>query len=601
MQSHRTYLEGVSYPDALKDVSTPKEAPLVIGPPIKGINTYSKAVDIDNNESSLCYDARIVRGWIEPRPGLELLKAFDTGETIMYVKEFTTSTGAYYFLVITIKSIYYTTNYSTYTRIPWYYTTGTATTNGTTTVTGSGTSWLTNARAGDRFKIDSIGTWATIASVDSNTQLTLTSTYSAASAAAYHIDRYFGGDVNNTFWSVIDAYNDRFIFSQGIDTILYAASPFDTLTILNSSYASNFGIIFADRLIIGSVRESPMSSPTDYYYRLRWSVAGNYADFAGTGSGYQDCSEDPYDITVLAVISDTLLIYKTYSIIHCTRTGNASSPFDFKVRVDSIGCYFSRSLVSLGDSHFFTGSDNFYTYDLRSPKAVGDKIKDEFFDELNPTYGSRTHSLVAEEFNEIQIYYPDTSSTTPNRCLVYNYDLLAFTSKWRISAEASGYGKQYASDTWDSSPGVYTWDTWTGSWDSSELLANKPLNLIANSNNLYKQSSTLTDAGTDFTLEWRTKEVALMESQKRVFLCRVRIGYYTQTSGSVLVSISGDGGSSWETDRTLSLSISSTSQLKYAVADFLGSYNSVIVRVRSTGVRYKIVRIVLELTIQGDI
>jgi hypothetical protein len=600
MQSHRAYLEGISYPDALKDVPTPKEAPFIIGPPIKGINTYSKPVDIDNNESSLCYDARVVRGWIEPRPGIELLHEF-TDETVMYMKEFTTSTGAYYFLVLTTKSIYYTTNYSSYTRIPWYYTTGTATTNGTTTVTGTGTLWLTNARAGDRFKIDSIGTWATIASVDSNTQLTLTSAYPSASGAAYHIDRYFGGDTDNTFWSVIDAYNDRFIFSQGIDNILYATLPFDTLYIFNSSYASNFGTIYADRLFIGSVRESPMSSPFDYAYRLRWSVAGNYSDFSGSGSGYKDCSEDPYDITGLAVISDTLLIYKTYSIMHATRTGSASNPFDFKVRVDSIGCYIPGTLVSIGDAHFFVGSDNFYTYDLRSPKAVGDKVKDAFLDELNPTYAHRTHALVAEEFNEIQIYYPDTSSSTPNRCLVYNYDLLAFTSKWRISSLASGYGKQYSSDTWDSSPGTYTWDTWTGSWDSSDLLANKPINLIANGANLYKQSTALTDAGTSFTLEWRTKELALIELQKRILLCRVRIAYYTQTSGDILVSISGDGGASWETDRTCSLQTASTSQLKYAVADFLGTYNSIIVRVRSTSVRYKIVRIILELTAAGEI
>ena len=593
-------MEGISYPDALRDVTTPKESPFIIGPPIKGINTYSQPIDIDNNEASLCYDARVVRGWIEPRPGTNLLYTFNTDETVMYVKEFATSTGGYYFFVFTTKSAYYTTDYGTYTRIPWYYTTGTATTNGTTTVTGTGTSWKTNARSGDRFKIDSVGTWATIASVDSDTQLTLTSAYPSASGV-YHIDRYFGGDIDNTFWSVIDAYNDRIIFSQGIDPILYTTPPFTTLTELVSDYASNFGTIYADRLIIGSVRESPMSSPVDYPFRLRWSVAGNYTDFSGTGSGYKDCSEDPFDITGLAVMSDTLLIYKAYSIMHCTRTGSATSPFDFKVRVDSIGCFIPGTLVSLGDSHFFAGSDNFYTYDLRSPKAVGDKIKDAFLDELNPTYSHRTHALVAEEFNEVHIYYPDTSSTTPNRCLVYNYDLLAFTSKWRISAIASGYGKQYASDTWDSSPGVYTWDTWTGSWDSSELLANKPLNLIAEDNKLYKYSSSLTDAGTSFTLEWRTKEVAVPELHKRIFLCRVRVGYYTQTSGSLLVSISGDGGASWETDRTLSLSTSATSQLKYAVADFLGSYDSIIVRVRSTGARYKIVRIVLELTPAGEI
>jgi hypothetical protein len=57
-------------------------------------------------------------------------------------------------------------------------------TTGITTVTGSGTNWISTSgmiTAGDKFRIDSDGTWYTIASVDTDTQITLASTYAGLS------------------------------------------------------------------------------------------------------------------------------------------------------------------------------------------------------------------------------------------------------------------------------------------------------------------------------------------------------------------------------------------------------------------------------------
>jgi len=74
------------------------------------------------------------------------------------------------------------------------YRTGTVSvTNGSATVTGSGTSWLTNVEAGDLFKVKSENVIYTIASVNSNTQLTLSTNYagSTASGLEYQIVRDF--------------------------------------------------------------------------------------------------------------------------------------------------------------------------------------------------------------------------------------------------------------------------------------------------------------------------------------------------------------------------------------------------------------------------
>ena len=75
------------------------------------------------------------------------------------------------------------------------YTTGTVSvTNGSVTVTGSGTDFSSNVSAGDYFRIDGDGTgsasvWYKVSSVDSATQITLTSNYTGTtqSGVAYTI------------------------------------------------------------------------------------------------------------------------------------------------------------------------------------------------------------------------------------------------------------------------------------------------------------------------------------------------------------------------------------------------------------------------------
>jgi len=74
------------------------------------------------------------------------------------------------------------------------YSTGTATvTNGSATVTGSGTLWLANVSAADSFTIAGDGVMYDVASVDSDTQVTLSAPYAGttASGAVYAIGTGF--------------------------------------------------------------------------------------------------------------------------------------------------------------------------------------------------------------------------------------------------------------------------------------------------------------------------------------------------------------------------------------------------------------------------
>lgn len=74
------------------------------------------------------------------------------------------------------------------------YKTGTvAVTNGSAVITGTGTEWLANVNAGDGFAVVGDGVVYDVASVDSDTQITLSTVYAGATASGkrYAIQRDF--------------------------------------------------------------------------------------------------------------------------------------------------------------------------------------------------------------------------------------------------------------------------------------------------------------------------------------------------------------------------------------------------------------------------
>lgn len=847
----------------LTDTPSPKDSPIYIGPPILGVNKREKRSEIKINESPNCKNARVLRNYIEPRPRFTLISSsFDA--SIVYIREFSVSTGENYLIIITTKSLYYSVNLSTFTRIPWPYTDGTVTiAAGTSTiVTGYGTLWSTNARVGDRFKVGS-GAYVTILTVDSNTQLTLTSSYtsygivvedceddwdekvagvhiisdtdniirsadasdqatlntllneiktdynlhipdtdyhtiadstnpvtaadatneatsvtlsneikvkfnahltqsnvhpandilnsvttadstnlasaitlgneikadfnlhttqlvvdstkdtgdkqvgtgsskfivsvpvtagtilatetispainlttathislwiksSVATAAgdlhllldntaycaspletlsipalvantwtrvnltlstpasltaivsiglkytvdigacsiwlddirstnSYTVDRYFGGDEDNLFWGVTLADIDYFAFSQGIDPVMFISTALTSISRLSSDCpAANFGIQYADRLIIGDI--------PNYPFRLMWTIAGTYTNWTGTGSGYKDWVEDPYGITGFSIMGGILIVYKTYSIGHITRTGRADDPFNFEVKVPGIGCFIGGSLVSLGDADIFVGSDNIYTYDLRSAEPVGDNIKDFLLMDLNPAYTHTGHALVIEEYSEVQFYYAGIDNTSPNKAIIYNYDMDIWSGIWEFSSavHSSGYATQVVSGTWDSDD--ETWDSDSTEWDSNLILSSQPLNLIAQGTSLYKQEPTSPISGANLDFVWETKDFVPEEELKSITAYRVIVSYYALTSGNLIFDTSVDGGQSWQNYQIQALETTTPSRVRYMFFDLLTTDEVICGRFRSIdGGRFQIVKVRLEAISAGDV
>jgi hypothetical protein len=554
----REYQQGYDTASMLKDLATPKRNPIIIsnfGP----LDLQHKPSEIAENESPRCRNAYIKRGWIEPRAGRTLLDNSSFDSTILFIGEFATSDNHIYAIIITQKSLYSSTNLVTFTRIPWRLSPNAdpvpvvTVTSTSAIVTGTNTSFLSWTRAGDKFKCVADSDWSTIQSVNSNTQIILTANSPVSrTGVLFQIERYFGGSESELFWGATIADADYFVFSQGVDKLLYLNSSMDLVRELSSDApAAKYGALFDDRVIVGNLPNYPT--------RLQRCASGVYNDWVGTGAGFTDLITDPEAITGLFVKLGVLILFKESSIWHVYRTGVATNPFEYKIKIPGVGKRYG-GMINTGDSVIIIGSDNFYNYDARTdPEALGDKVKDYFFSNLNPdsSASDTIHGTIMRERDEVQIYFPSGTNTSPNLCWIYSPELRGFTSEWDLAATASGILEKLAPS-----------------------LGSLVENLIGNGTSLYKlDPEAEDDDGTNFIFEWHSKDYK-PKALKQIASYRVVVEYYCSSSATMKASLSGDGGSNFCSEMSVTLNASDENKLQRVFFDFIQSYTTARVRLR---------------------
>jgi len=165
------------------------------------------------------------------------------------------------------------------------YTAGTVTTTITSNiVTGSGTLWLANVDVGDTIRIDTDAVYFTIASVDSNTQITLTANYTATKADAdYDITRDFSPN------------RDYPLPTQGTarfgDFMAEVVRQIDTDANLG---LTNMGTVQSVILTV------PPASTVGYQYVIATGATGDWSGYDGYIADYTGTTGDEWDFTAPA-------------------------------------------------------------------------------------------------------------------------------------------------------------------------------------------------------------------------------------------------------------------------------------------------------------
>jgi hypothetical protein len=175
-----------------------------------------------------------------------------------------------------------------------------------------------------------------------------------------------------------------------------------------STLIANTMLGYRGHLLLGGTTEDGTYWP----YRIRWSNIADPTTWNGVTAGFVDLIEDKENSAILNLspFRNIFVAYKEQSIYNVSYDSNAQS-FVGKVRIQDRGIIGPKAVcpVQNGARHLVVTEDNILLYngfDFDEP-PIGDRIKSQFFSELDFTKRKRIFCMAVPERYEAWILCPD--------------------------------------------------------------------------------------------------------------------------------------------------------------------------------------------------
>ena len=172
------------------------------------------------------------------------------------------------------------------------------------------------------------------------------------------------------------------------------------------------------RRLAGVVRTSDLAVPG--------SVPNNWNPFdAGASTAEEFTLSDTAAVQEMVSLQGNLYIYTNTSIHAMKLTNSPLTPVSFAPVTSQYGAQTTEAVAEFDGKHLIVGSNDIYIFGGH-PGSIGSvangKVRNYFFDNLNPTYESAMFLLRNQAEDEIWICYPTLTSTGKcNEALIYNY------------------------------------------------------------------------------------------------------------------------------------------------------------------------------------
>jgi hypothetical protein len=275
-------------------------------------------------------------------------------------------------------------------------------------VTGTGTTWTTAGLApGDKFIVDfdhvidvePSAFWATIQSIDNDTQITLTSNYAGAGTGAYKIRKVYATPTSERWATAM--VEDKFFFTNGsTDVMSWDETGYATAVDSANASRAKYCIEFANRLCLADLIN--YSSGVRDPYLFQYSAEGDPTDWTSYNAGQIAFLETDDFITGIGKVGPNIIVYKQNSIYIGEATGDATTPIIFPRYRRGIGNNAPYSLVEFMGTNAFIGNDDFYYINGEQPDPIStDKMRFKFFDVVNTEEVKHTWGVANYDAHEI--------------------------------------------------------------------------------------------------------------------------------------------------------------------------------------------------------
>ena len=345
------------------------------------------------------------------------------------------------------------------------------------------------------------------------------------------------------------------VYTNFIDPIRKCSITGNDAALGGSPPLAKFTQAFGPYLVIAHVTDSGDT----FYSRVQWSDAGDpevWTPADDNNAGSVDLLEDPEDITGLGVFSNFLTVHKANSI-YVGQLVTTEDVFRFDRRATGVGAVTGAVIANIpSGEQIFLASDGIHLFNGLTAPLIDSPVQDELREGMNPAYLHRSQAVFVEELDEVWFAIPMGSQTDPETVYKYNWRTKQIYKDMRDDLTALSVYLNTADLTWDDM--TKAWDSATERWDSVLLSSLNPVVIFGdNSGDTTKRTAAATsDAGTAIDASWDTKDFTctdLGEADIDKIVRWTGLEIWAK-GGSLDVQYSTDGGESWSTATTLTLS-----------------------------------------------
>lgn len=423
------------------------------------------------------------------------------------------------------------------------YDTGTASANGTA-VTGIGTLWATNAKAGDfihfgdaNYAVVDAAEWFEIDSVTNDTTIVLTASAGVVADGVYTIRQTFTGN-SDDLWSVAAFVQDEvsgddlLIGTNGVDDIISWNGTDATVTLHPELlFTAKSLAVFANMMIYINV----VAAGTDYPTSIINSDIGKPLLAGAVGTGLSDqfrVTDKPEALTSGVVLGNNLVLYSKRQLIVAQFAGSPLV-FIFRVAASGVGPISGRAVADFGDYHEFYGADGEYAFDGVAVREVNRHAGRDLIRTGDPVRRGFIYSHFDEENGDLIWSVPGTTDAgsgdaeaAPATAWVEHYletvppGVERPYSKRAWPFVTTGYYTRQTGLTWAAATG--TWAEYNYAWNDQFSSLAFPLNLGATIDGvIYIINQTQSADGEALASYVRTGRVPLVDGHERALLARI--------------------------------------------------------------------------------
>ena len=283
---------------------------------------------------------------------------------------------------------------------------------------------------------------------------TATKLYELSGGAWSAVTRTVGGNYTggtDTRWTITQ-FGDATLCTNKTDTMQRSTSG----AFANISGAPKADIVFNVGAFVMAMNYNDGTDTPD-----GWYCSAIYDETDWTTSTTTQCNKGRLvtqngKITAGARLGEYAVAYKANAIYLGQYVG-APVVWDWTPVSGEAGCVGKNAICDIGGAHFFVGRDNFWIFNGSTPVPVGDQqVRQWFFDNCNNTSLYKTICHFDRQNNLVWVYFPSSSSSTPNSALVYNL----LSKQWGranrdVEAVLTYIPAGFTYNTWDTAGATY--------------------------------------------------------------------------------------------------------------------------------------------------